>query len=136
MLGFSGKDFVIIFIFEVKFELNCIYVEYLFYLDGQYFIVFNFDQYIIFYYLECLMEYVNGMIFIVFLEQDEIIFEEIYFLVGGGFVVKVGEMIEVDIVKLFYFINFVWELSWYCVSYDVGIWQVVFENEKIWREEV
>jgi L-serine dehydratase len=135
MLGLSGKDPVTIPIPEVKSEPNRIHAEHLLYLDGQYLIAFNPNQHIIFHYSERLPEHANGMTLIAFSEQDEITLEETYFSVGGGFVVKAGETIETDTVKLPHPINSARELSQYCRRHDIGIWEVVLENEKTWREE-
>jgi len=135
MLGLSGKDPVTIPISEVKSEPNRIYAEHLLHLGGQHLIAFRPNQHIIFHYSERLPEHANGMTLIAFSERGETLLQETYYSVGGGFVIRAGETIETDTVQLPHPINSARELSQYCTQHDVGIWQVVLDNEKAWREE-
>lgn len=135
MLGLSGKDPVTIPIPEVKAEPDRIHAEHLLWLADQHQIGFNPGQHIIFHYAERLPAHANGMTLIAFSEQGTALLEETYYSVGGGFVVKEGEAIEADEVQLPHPITSARQLSQYCANNEVGIWQVVLENEKVWREE-
>ena len=135
MLGLSGKDPVTIPIPEVKAEPDRIHAEHLLHLAGQHPIAFNPDQHLIFHFAERLPTHANGMTLSARSEEDAIVLEETYYSVGGGFVIKEGETLESEAVQLPHPIVSARQLSQYCKDHNVGIWQVVLDNEKAWREE-
>lgn len=135
LLGLSGKDPVNIPIPEVKSAPERIHAEHLLFLAGQHQVGFDPDQHIIFHYAERLPAHANGMTLIATSEEGKPLLEETYYSVGGGFVRKEGETAQPDEVQLPHPIASARELSQYCNSHNVGIWQVVLENEKTWRPE-
>ncbi|HRH65137.1 MAG TPA: L-serine ammonia-lyase [Bacteroidia bacterium] len=69
--------------------------------------------------------------------NDASVFEETYYSVGGGFVVKEGEVPGQSNrrVVLKYPVNTSAELMMHCKEQGLSVSQVVFENEDSWRSE-
>jgi L-serine dehydratase len=65
---------------------------------------------------------------------EDQIFSELYFSIGGGFVVK-GPVDDTTGVKLPYPINHPRELLTWCKNTSLSISEIVFQNELAWRPE-
>lgn len=85
-------------------------------------------KYIIF-YVEVWFEYFNIFIFKVW-KGEEMLVEEIYYLLGGGFIEQVGvNVMEILQVQLFFLIDKGKDLLCYIDQQDVRIFDVVWVNE-------
>ncbi len=135
LLGLSGQDPETIPIPQVTRLPRDIQATQLLSLGGQHDIHFDPDRHLIFHFSERLPGHANGMILQAYGESGELLHEGTYYSVGGGFVVKEGEEVGKDWVKLPHPISAAKELSRYCHTHDVGIWQVVLENERSWRPD-
>lgn len=119
--------------------LECICSSKCIQLMGQYEIVF--DEKCDFGMNKCqkLFYYINGMCFIVYNVDDEVIVICDYYLVGGGFVVNqddvVDDCIVFDEILLFYLFKSGDELLVQIVCSGLSIVQLMFENEKCWCSE-
>jgi L-serine dehydratase len=100
---------------------------------GEKAIPFHPDEDII--YTSITLDYhVNGMRFFALDALDNPIFEETFFSVGGGFIVKEGEIpSQADTVTLPYPYQSADTLLQICQQHNKPISEVVYENEKVWR---
>jgi L-serine dehydratase len=104
-------------------------------LDGKKLIPFKPDDDIIFFFDASLPFHPNGVSFAVGLENGET-FAQTYYSIGGGFVVKEGEAAsKKQSVKLPYPIDSADDLYHHCLGNMSDVSQIVWQNEKIWREE-
>lgn len=93
-----------------------------------------------FYRKKSLPFHANGMKFSA-LNQGELLFEKIYYSVGGGFVVdeeqkdKLKAPIKQDQCKLPYPFSTAQELLDLCESNDISISEIMLRNECVWRSE-
>ena len=135
-LGLSGFD-------PVTFDVNLIHstittfeLERKIKLDGRHEINFSPSIDIEFLFAQSLPFHSNALTFLAY-QNNQIILEEIYYSVGGGFVVKDGELgTSIDnLVELKFPIDKASELLTYCDQNDMSVSQIVFENEKCWKSE-
>ena len=105
-------------------------------LNGSHEITFTPETDIVFLFSETLPFHSNALSFSAY-HNEELILEEIYYSVGGGFVVKHGEdaTSEANRVELKFPIEKASELLLYCDQNNMSVSQVVFENEKCWKSE-
>lgn len=96
-------------------------------------ISFNPGQDILFHNSESLPFHANGLIFQAYDGKNQLIHEAVFFSVGGGFVVKEGEELGQNSVRLPHPIVTGDELMQYCLHENTSIWELVLENEKAWR---
>ncbi len=104
---------------------------------GKHKIKFNFDEDVIFNRQEMLPYYSNGMRYQAF-KNNEIIKEEDYYSIGGGFIVTATEIANPNVIEnvtLPYPFDTAKELLEYCKKQNVSITDIVMENEKVWRSE-
>ncbi|MCO6475000.1 MAG: L-serine ammonia-lyase [Phaeodactylibacter sp.] len=135
LLGLSGQDPETIPVEDVQRLPKRIAEEGLLRLAGKQPVPFNPADTIAFHYSERLPGHANGLIFEAYGEQEEMLHSATYYSVGGGFVVKEGEEIQENPVRLPHPIATARELEQYCAGHNASIWQVVMENEKAWRPE-
>lgn len=84
---------------------------------------------------ETLAFHPNGLSFLADFDNDENI-SETYFSIGGGFVVKENEkQSEANVLDLPFPINTSEELLHWCRKTGLSIYEVVMENENVWRNE-
>ena len=94
--------------------------------DPELDIVFHFDKSLHF--------HPNGIRFQAELTTYQTI-QATYYSVGGGFVVKDGEISETHDVSLRYPTDSAAEVLAHCTAHNMPIWQMVWENETAWRSE-
>lgn len=97
-------------------------------IDGSYVVLFVKED-VVFVLCICLLGYLNVMIFIVWVEDSFVFIEEIYYLVGGGFICCDGEDVKFIIVGFFYFYVDVVLLFVLCDEYGFFIVEFVWFNE-------
>jgi len=101
-------------------------------LMGEHTIPFNLKTDLHFQYDHTLPYHPNGMQFMAELAGDETI-AEIYYSVGGGFVVKEGESLNDVTVTLPYPCDVAADLLGHCLDNNLAIWEMVWQNEQVWR---
>ena len=104
-------------------------------IGGEVFIDFTYDADLKFLYNETLPFHPNGLSFLVSFANGENI-SETYYSIGGGFVVKEGEVTNnKDEVQLPFPVNDADDLLHWCMKTGLSIHDVVWENENVWRTE-
>jgi L-serine dehydratase len=134
-LGLSGDD-------PVTFDVNLITekIEHIknkkkLFLNNIFEIEFNPVEDIEFLKNESLPYHPNGLSFIAVLQNGEHI-SETYYSIGGGFVIKEGEVSNSDEETILPFpINDSADLIHWCMQTGMNISEVVMENENAWRPE-
>jgi L-serine dehydratase len=105
-------------------------------LRGVYAVTFDESRDLLFHRDKTLPGHSNAMRFSAFDEVGSVVAEDIYYSIGGGFIVREGE--EASHNKLgpvpFPFAN-TEELLRQAEEHGKAIWQIVLENEKSWRRE-
>lgn len=135
LLGLSGQDPETIPIPDVQGIPKVIGEDKLLSLKGTHPIAFDPDAQLVFHYSERLPGHANGMIFKALGEDQALLSSSTYYSVGGGFVLKEGESLEGQQMRLPHPIESAKELSGYCREHDLAIWEVVMANERAWRSE-
>ena len=136
ILGLSGYDPVTIDTTDIDRILSEIAGNETIFLQGDMRIAFAPKTDVVFQMKESLPFHPNGLTFIADCGSYGIQ-EQTYFSIGGGFVIQENEAEKsADIcVKLPYPIDYASDLlKWHRLS-GMPVWQIVLENEKIWREE-
>jgi L-serine dehydratase len=104
-------------------------------LNHEYNIAFNYNHDLIFHYDEFLPEHANGMRFSIF-NEDKLLASKEYFSIGGGFIVDKKHINKDEILtealcnKPFKFKSME-DLRNICMQTNMGIDQIMFENEKV-----
>lgn len=140
LMGLSGKDPVTVPIEEVETVPSAIVAQYTLHLGGEHPIVFSPDTNIIFHFAEALAGHANGMIFEAFGETGNSLMQSTFYSIGGGFVVKEGEIRDesIEIIPLPFPIHSGMDLLEHCHENQQSIADIVYANELRWRsrEEV
>lgn len=106
-------------------------------LNGQKIISFHREQNLRFHYNETLPQHSNGMRFTAYDENQQSLHMEVYFSVGGGFIVTEAEYGHqpADIKPLPYPFSTAKELLEQCNKHNLHIRDLMIANEKTWRSE-
>ncbi|GAC1529294.1 MAG: L-serine ammonia-lyase [Sediminibacterium sp.] len=135
LMGLSGEDPVTIDVNTITPRMNKIHANQQLHLGGKVFIDFNASEQVQFLYKELLPFHPNGLSFLVQLKNGEG-WSETYYSVGGGFVVKEGEINGgLPQVDLPFPIDTADELLHWCMKTGLAIHEIVMENETTWRTE-
>ncbi len=132
-LGLCGQDPEYIPIEDVNAIPDRIKQEHKLLLAGVREIPFDPNRDILFHSSESLPFHANGLIFQAYDGKDKLLHEAVFYSVGGGFVVKEGEDLSRNAVRLPYPIDTADQLMEYCLTQNMSIWEIVLENEKTWR---
>jgi L-serine dehydratase len=140
MLGLSGQNPETIPVKDIDGIIKKIKASYFIQLDNQKQVPFSFESDII-YHKEFLDFHANGMEFKAFL-ADKTTFCEIYYSIGGGFVVKEERILAKEKFKIKcafpYMIDNAVQLQQHCTAAEKSISEIVLANEHSMRtpEEV
>jgi L-serine dehydratase len=134
LLGLNGDDPVTIPVEAVHPTIDRIHEQKTICLGGQRDIPFDPNRDVIFLFDQTLPFHANGLIFNAFY-SDGTGESHTYYSVGGGFVVKENEENAAGSVTLPYPIDEGKDLRQWCQHKDQPIWQVVLDNERIWRSD-
>jgi L-serine dehydratase len=109
-------------------------------LAGKHRVHFNESFHLLFHYKETLPHHPNGMRFSLIGQNGKALKTNVYYSVGGGFVVDEASFIQDTTLgdspqTVPYPFKTAAELLTYCQETDRTIAQVMFENEKVWRSE-
>jgi L-serine dehydratase len=135
LLGLTGADPVTFDVNAIDPTIAAIKNDQLLNVAGTRLITFDFTDDLVFLYLESLPFHPNAVTFQAFLDTGKA-FSEIYYSIGGGFVVKDGELNgdkkEVD---LPFPVEVAGDLLHWCLTTGLKVSEVVMENELAWRTE-
>lgn len=135
-LGLSGDDPVSFDVNQIDEKIKAIKAHKQLLIDGNHPIHFNPVEDIHFLFTESLPFHPNALTFLVTTVDGETL-AETYYSIGGGFVVKEGEITSGNArVTLPFPINTAQELLHWCMKTGMGISEVVMENELTWQTEV
>jgi len=134
LLGLEGHDPVTIPIEAVQIAFQHIHDTKTLCLAGIHNVAFDPKTDLVFLYTEALPFHANGLAFSAFF-TDGTGMRQVYYSVGGGFVVQEGESGNQHDVTLPFPIDRGEELRHWCDQQNKAIWEVVLENERSWRTE-
>jgi L-serine dehydratase len=136
ILGLGNEDPVTIDVNSIDKKIADIQKNKTLSLGGVKNISFDIINNIVFLYKESLPFHPNGMTILIDLDNGEKI-SETYYSIGGGFVVKEGELNGAETrADLPFPINTADELLHWCMKTGMCISEVVAENELAWRNEM
>jgi L-serine dehydratase len=133
-LGLCGDDPVTFDVEKINEKIEGIATGNAIFLGGEHKVHFNPSEHIEFLVAESLPYHPNALTFLVALNNGESI-AETYYSIGGGFVIKEGEVPEKKMEALPFPINTAEELLHWCRKTGLSINEVVMENENSWRPE-
>lgn len=133
-LGLSGDDPVTFDVNEIDAKINDIASMKKIILGGKSEIDFDPREDIDFLIFETLPYHSNALSFLVTLNNGNSI-AETYYSIGGGFVVKEGEVNAKNAIDLPFPVNTSEDLLHWCLKTGLSINEVVMENENAWRSE-
>ncbi|HEY4876914.1 MAG TPA: L-serine ammonia-lyase [Puia sp.] len=134
-LGLSSDDPVTFDVNKITEKITGIKSKNKLAIDGKHEIDFNPQNDIDFLFTESLPYHPNAVTFLASLNNGENI-AETYYSIGGGFVKKEGEELSGNsAVQLPFPINTANELLHWCMMTGMNIYEVVMENENMWRPE-
>lgn len=133
-LGLSGDDPVTFEVDRIDAKINDIAAMKKILLNGKHEIAFDPREDIDFLISESLPYHPNALSFLVSFQNGEA-FSETYYSIGGGFVVKEGELEDREQINLPFPVNTSSELLHWCLKTGLAIHEVVLENESSWRSE-
>jgi L-serine dehydratase len=89
---------------------------------------------VVFHFNESLPYHPNGIRFTARLVDGTTV-SETYYSVGGGFIVQEGDMADAQEIQLPYPTDSAEDVRRHCAENGLTLWQMVWENEKVWRSE-
>lgn len=134
-LGLCGDDPVTFAVDQIDAKVNDIATMKKIVLLGLHEVDFDPNEDIDFLITETLPFHPNGLSFLATLKNGDAV-AETYYSVGGGFVVKEGELSSSkDAVQLPFPVNTADDLLHWCIKTGMSISEIVMENETAWRSE-
>lgn len=134
-LGLGGENPVTFAVDQINSKINDIASMQRLLLGGLHEVIFDPREDIDFLITETLPFHPNALTFLATMRNGDSI-AETYYSIGGGFVVKEGEVKSSKETKQLPFpINNADELLHWCIKTGLNIHEVVMENEHIWRNE-
>lgn len=133
-LGLSGEDPVTIDPYSINPKIDTIRNENRIRLNGKLILIFDPATDIIFHLDKSLPFHPNALSFSYQIKNSEPV-TEIYYSIGGGFVVQENEERSINSVSLPYPIESSADILEHCSSSFMSVSQLVMENEKMWRTE-
>ena len=134
LLGLSGEDPVTFDVTKLDATIASIHEQKQLNLGGNSPISFDPTTELEFLFSESLPYHPNALSFLVTM-MDDVQFSETYYSIGGGFVIKEGEVTNADAIAIPFPINNAEELLHWCRKTGLTINEVVMENEHAWRPE-
>jgi L-serine dehydratase len=133
-LGLSGDDPVTFEVNRIESKINDIAATKKLLVGGTHEIEFDVSEDIAFLVTESLPYHPNALSFLVRFQNGDTV-SETYYSIGGGFVVKEGDLENKEQVNLPFPVNTSSELLHWCLKTGLSINEVVLENESAWRSE-
>ncbi|MFK7950272.1 MAG: L-serine ammonia-lyase [Saprospiraceae bacterium] len=135
LLGLSGQNPETIPVNDVQRIPQNIYSTNLLNLNGEHPIFFNQIKHLIFHFDKSLDFHPNGMQFKAWDNDEELITDQYYYSVGGGFITKGEEVTDLKTIVPPYYCDTADGLQKHCENNRISISKLVLENEKTWRSE-
>lgn len=135
LLGLSGQDPETIPVDDVQTIPQHIYSSKELLLNNEFKIVFKQTQHLIFHFDKALPFHPNGLQFRAWDKTGELVLDEKYYSVGGGFIVKDKEVVDLKVIVPPYHCETAADLLKHCTENNFSISKMVMENEKTWRTE-
>lgn len=99
-------------------------------------IFFDYNTHLLWHYKNLLPFHTNGMKFTAYHENNEVLFSQIYYSIGGGFIKTENEFNETrEEQKVPYPFKTTKELIQQCFTHNMPIRNIVLANETSWRSE-
>jgi len=134
-LGLCGDDPVTFAVDQIDAKINDIAAMKKIVLLGLHEVDFNPSEDIDFLITETLPHHPNALTFLATLRNGDSI-AETYYSIGGGFVIKEGEVLSAkDAAQLPFPINTADDILHWCIKTGMSISEIVMENENTWRTE-
>ncbi len=134
-LGLCGDDPVTFAVDQIDAKINDIAAMKKIVLLGLHEVDFNPNEDIDFLITETLPHHPNAVTFLATLRNGDSI-AETYYSIGGGFVIKEGEVLSAkDTAQLPFPINTADDILHWCIKTGMSISEIVMENENTWRSE-
>jgi L-serine dehydratase len=134
-LGLCGDDPVIFPVDQVEAKIHDIALMKKIVLLGLHEVDFNPQEDLEFLFTETLPYHSNAVTFLATFRNTETI-AETYYSIGGGFVIKEGEVVSSkDTAQLPFPINTADDILHWCIKTGLPISEIVLENETAWRTE-
>jgi L-serine dehydratase len=134
-LGLCGDDPVTFAVDQIDAKINDIAAMKKIVLLGLHEVDFNPNEDIDFLITETLPYHPNAVTFLATCRNGESI-AETYYSIGGGFVIKEGEVLSAkDTAQLPFPINTADDILHWCIKTGMSISEIVMENENTWRME-
>ncbi|HZH99924.1 MAG TPA: L-serine ammonia-lyase [Flavisolibacter sp.] len=134
LLGLSGEDPVIFDVTKLDTTIASIHERKQLDLGGIFSIAFDPETDLEFLFSESLPYHPNALSFLVTM-MDGSQFSETFYSIGGGFVMKEGELQNANPITIPFPVNNAEELLHWCRKTGLTIHEVVMENEGAWRPE-
>lgn len=134
LLGLCGENPETIPVEDVQRIPQQIYVTNKLDLNGEHEIVFNQVQHLIFHFEKSLAFHPNGLQFKAWDINDNLVADEYYYSVGGGFITKGKAVADLKTTIPPYYCDTAAGLEAYCNAHNFSISKMVLENEKTWRD--
>ena len=135
LLGLCGQNPETIPVNDVQRIPQEIYSTNLLNLNGEHQITFNQIQHLIFHFEKSLAFHPNGMEFKAWDVNNNLVANEYYYSVGGGFITKGKEVTDLKSTVPPYYCDTADDLQVHCEKNHIPISKLVLENEKTWRSE-
>lgn len=133
ILGLAGEDPVTTDTTQIDAKIDRIRTDKELYLQGEMLLAFDPAEAIIFHFDKTLHFHPNGIRFRADLATNQTI-QATYYSIGGGFVVKDGEILDQQAVTLPYPTDTAQHVQEHCIEDELPIWQIVWINEQTWRD--
>jgi L-serine dehydratase len=134
MLGLNGDDPVTIDTSTIDEVIDDIKEKQIINLAGQKKIKFVYETDVVFWMRDSLPFHPNGLVFKAYNADNQLVSEESYYSIGGGFVVQETESpSSQNSIRLPYPIQKAEELSHWTKKMNIAISEVVINNELTWR---
>lgn len=135
LLGLCGENPETIPVDDVQRIPQEIYATNLLNLNGEHQITFNQIQHLVFHFEKSLAFHPNGMEFKAWDMDNNLVANEYYYSVGGGFITKGQEVTDLKSTVPPYYCDTADGLQAHCEKNRMPISKLVLENEKTWRSE-
>ncbi len=134
LLGLSGEEPTTFDTTQLDARIAAIRTARALPLGGGALIAFDPATCIVFHFDQTLPYHPNGIRFEVRF-ADGSGAEATYYSIGGGFIVQEGESNPADAIRLPFPCQVAEDVLTHCTAHDQALWQMVWENERTWRDD-
>ncbi|MEO0369312.1 MAG: L-serine ammonia-lyase, partial [Pseudomonadota bacterium] len=140
LLGLEGEQAELVDVDIIESRIQRIKTNSKITLLGDHIIDFDFDVDVRFHHDHALEYHSNGLTFTAIDHAEQVIAQDTFFSIGGGFVVNQNDINDASLelgehVELAYPFSSAAELLELCEQHNLSVSELMLENEKCWREE-